>query len=66
MTTIIPSNSVHIYQVKNPVLTSNLLELKAIEEFRGQHPELSMNAAAIRWIDRNAATWRSKLNQEVT
>lgn len=59
MSTIILPNKV--IQVKsNPVLVSNLLELKAIEQYKARHPELSMNAAAIQWINKNAATWRSK------
>ena len=50
-----------VIQVKsNPVLVSNLLELKAIEKYKARHPEMSMNDAAIKWIDRNAAAWRSK------
>jgi hypothetical protein len=50
-----------IIQVKsNPVLASNMLELKAIEKYKAQHPALSMNDAAIQWIDKNAATWRAK------
>jgi len=50
-----------IIQVKaNPVLVSNLMELKAIESYQHQHPDMSMNAAAIQWIDRNAAKWRAK------
>lgn len=48
-------------QVKdNPVLVSNLMELKAIEHYHHRHPEKSMNDAAIEWINKNAATWRSK------
>jgi hypothetical protein len=57
-TIILPPN--RIIQVKNPVLASNLLELKAIERYKARHPELSMNDAAIRWIDKNAAAWRAK------
>ena len=60
MATINLPNKVQIYQVKDPILTSNLLELKAIEKYKSLHPELSMNAAAIKWIDKNAATWRFK------
>jgi hypothetical protein len=45
-----------IVQVKySAVRVSNLLELKAIEKYKAQHPELSMNAAAKKWI-----AWRSK------
>ncbi len=49
-----------LFQVKNPVLVSNMLELKAIEKYRVKHPEMSMNAAAIQWIKDHAAAWRSK------
>ena len=60
MSTIILSPN-RVIQVKsNPVLVSNLLELKAIEKYKARHPEMSMNDAAIKWIDHNAASWRSK------
>ena len=53
-------------QVKvNPVLVSNLLELKAIERYKARHPDMSMNDAAIRWIDKNAAAWRAKHPQQI-
>jgi hypothetical protein len=59
MSTIILPN--RIIQVKsNPVLVSNMLEIKAIEKYKARHPNLSMNQAAIQWIDKNAATWRAK------
>jgi hypothetical protein len=55
-----------VIQVKsNPVLVSNLLELKSIEKYHCQHPDMSMNDAAIQWIDKNAAKWRAKHPMEV-
>jgi hypothetical protein len=57
-TIILPNR---IIQVKhNPVLASNLLELRAIEKYKAKHPSMSMNDAAIQWIDKNAAAWRAK------
>jgi hypothetical protein len=55
-----------VIQVKeNPVLVSNMLEFKAIEKYKAKHPELSLNDAAIQWIDRNAAAWRAKHPMEI-
>jgi hypothetical protein len=47
-----------IVQVKNTVLESNLLELKAIERYQHKHPSMDMETAAMSWIEKNAARWR--------
>jgi hypothetical protein len=60
--TLLPTR---IIQVKNPVLVSNLIELKEIVRYKDKHPELSMNDAAIRWINKNAAAWRAKHPMEI-
>lgn len=44
----------------NPVLASNMLELKAIESYHQKHPGMSLNDAAVQWINKNAAAWRVK------
>jgi hypothetical protein len=53
-------NANKIIQVRNPVLVSNLLELKAIEKYHQRHPNKTLNEAATEWIDQNAASWRAK------
>jgi hypothetical protein len=54
------SSQATIVQVKNTVLETNQLELKEIEKYQHQHPTMSMEAAAMSWIDKNAAQWRHK------
>ena len=60
MKNIIILNSRKLIEIKNPILTSNMLELKEIEGYKKKHPNLSMNDAAIQWIDQSAASWRVK------
>ena len=59
---LIPSgSSVKVVEaVKNDLLTSNLLQLREIEKFKRRHPNITMDQAAMVWIDKNAAAWRSK------
>jgi hypothetical protein len=60
-TYILPVGSqASLVQVKNTVLESNLLELKAIERYQHKHPSMSINQAAITWINQNAARWRKR------
>lgn len=54
------SRTTQLIQVKNDLITSNLLQIKEIEKFRNKRPDLSMNEAAIQWINHNAVTWRRK------
>jgi hypothetical protein len=49
-----------IIQVKNELVISNGLQLKEIEKYHQKHPQISMNEAAIQWIDKNAAAFRKK------
>ena len=53
---ILPDHT--IIQIKEPVLVSNLLELKEIEKFQHRHPSMNMEQAAMKWINKNAAAWR--------
>ena len=46
--------------VKNPLLKSNLLQLKEIAAYHYRNPHLTINDAAIKWIDQNAGQWRKK------
>jgi hypothetical protein len=56
---VLPVNSrATIVQIKNTVLESNLLEVKAIEHYQHLHPSLTVEEAAMTWIARNAARWR--------
>jgi hypothetical protein len=41
------------------LITSNLLQLREIERYQ-KRTGLSMNDAAIKWIDRHALRWRIK------
>ena len=59
MKNIITLNSQKLIEVKAPILVSNILELKEIEGYKEKHPNLSMNEAAIQWIDHSAASWRA-------
>jgi hypothetical protein len=60
---IIPSdlNKVTLIQVKPSVdvLKSNLQQLHEIELYHVRNPQLSINEAAIQWIDNNAKDWRT-------
>jgi len=60
---IIPSdlNKVQIIQVNKSadVLRSNLQQLHEIELYHVRNPQLSINEAAIQWIDNNAKDWRT-------
>lgn len=63
MDLIIPSdlNKVQIIQVNKSadVLRSNLQQLHEIELYHVRNPQLSINEAAIQWIDNNAKDWRT-------
>jgi hypothetical protein len=60
MKTIITLNPPRVIQVKNTLIHSNLLQLKEIEKYQRQHSSMSMEQAAVQWIDKNAAQWRAK------
>ena len=47
------------------VIASNLQQLKEIEAYQIQNPKMSMEQAAIEWIDSNAASWRNHNPLEV-
>ena len=53
-------STVKVVAAKNDLLNSNLLQLREIEKFKRRHPNITIDQAAMVWIDKNAASWRAK------